>query len=230
MLQSNDPAQIRSGIEAMGLIGNRRVIDPLAARIRAGLPTELLGAAVDTLMVLSRPEAGPILFELTTHRRPEIRLKAVQAIVASEPRGADRALITALSDMDPRVRAAAALGLGERGATSAVDPLFHALDRHVTEASTAIGQIANPAQIDRLLEYLGRLRFDALTPALSEVLARDDVPRAKKLDVIAKLSELATPEVKQFLQDYVASLPEPRRGRPDPVREAAEDAILRIAD
>jgi HEAT repeat protein len=229
-LGSSDPAAVRTGIEALGLAGNARAVPPLADRIRRGLPPELLDAALDTLLVLSRPESGPILFELTAHRRPEVRLKAVQAIVASEPRGADRVLVSALSDLDPAVRAAAALGLGQLGARTAIDPLFHALDRGVAEASTAIGQLATAEQVTRLLGYLGRIPFDALTPALSEILARRDVPQRTKLDVIARLEETATPEAKAFLQEFVASLPEPpRRGRPDPVRQAAEEAILRIA-
>lgn len=229
MLESNDPNEIRTGIESLGLIGNARAVPPLAARIRAGLRPDLLDVALDTLAILARPEAGPVLFELTTHRRPEVRAKAVQAIAAAEPRGAERALVTGLSDLDPQVRAAAALGLGQVGARGSVDPLFHAMDRGVVEASTAIGQLANPEQVTRLLGYLGRVPFDSLTPALSEVLARRDVPQRTKLDVIARLQELATPEAKAFLQDFVASLPEPRRGRPDPVRQAAEEAILRIA-
>lgn len=228
-LQTNDPARIQTGIEALGLSGSARAVGPLSDRIRRGLPPELLDAALDTLAVLARPEAGPILFELSTHRRPEVRLKAIQAIAASKPRGADRALVTALSDLDPEVRSAAALGLGAVEARGSIDRLFHALDRGVTDASTSIGQLAGPSDIDRLLGYLGRIPFDALTPALNELLARRDVPSPKKLEVIARLQELATPEAKTFLEDFVASLPEPRRGRPDPVRQAAEDAILRIA-
>ena len=229
-LESSDPDRIRTGIEALGLVGNARAVPPLADRIRRGLPPELLDAALDTLTVLARPEAGPVLFELSTHRRPEVRLKAILGIVASEPRGADRALVTALSDLDPDVRSAAAIGLGQVGARTSIDSLFHALDRGITEAATSIGQLATPEEVARLLEYLGRVPFDALSPALNEVLARRDVPERTKLEIIARLQELATPEAKTFLQDFVASLPEPRRGRTDPVRQAAEEAILRIAN
>lgn len=230
LLGSSDRDEVRTGIEALGLLGNARAVPPLAERIRRGLPPDLLEVALDTLTVLARPEAGPILFELTSHRRAEVRLRAVQAIVAANPRGADRALVTALSDMDPRVRAAAALGLGEIGARGSIDRLFHALDRGIMEASTSIGQLATPAEVERLLGYLGQLPFGAITPALNEVLARNDMSERTKLDVIARLQELATPEAKQFLSDFVASLPEPRRGRRDAIREAAEDAIARIAD
>ncbi len=230
LLATGDPDQIRMGIEALGLLGNARAVAPLEARIRRGLPPELLDVALDTLTVLARPESGPILFELSTHRRPEVRIKAVQAIVAARPRGAEPALVAALSDLDPRVRAAAAVGLGQIGARGSIEPLFHALDRGVLESSTSIGQLADAAQVERLLEYLGRLPFDAITPALNEVLARRDATERTKLDIIARLQELATPEAKTFLEDFVASLPEPRRGRRDAVRQAAEDAVQRIAN
>lgn len=226
-LDTTDRDQLRAAIEAIGASGNDRAIGALAARIRKGLPHELLDLAVQTLTVMANPDAGPILFELATHRRPEIRLEAIEGIIACRPRGADRALATALSDSHPPVRSTAASGLGQIGARGALDSLFLALDRNILEASQAIGQLAQPADVQRLVGYLGRTPFDAMTPAFNEILARRDVPERTKLDLIARLQELATHEVKVFLQEFVASLPE---GEQSAVRRAAEDAILRIAD
>lgn len=228
LLESDDPAEVRRGIETIGLEGKRRHVRALAKRVRAGLPPELLDLAIDTFTVLGRPEAGDILFELASHRRTPVRTKAVEAIVACKPDGASDALVTALSDDAEPVRNAAALGLGEVGGDEALEPLFVALDRGVLQAATAIGQLADREHVDKLLAHLGRLPFDAMTPALLEVLARDDVPRQLKLDVIGRLAELATADVKTFLQDYVASLP-PDDASSEPLRRAAEDAILRIA-
>jgi len=112
-LEATDPAEVRGAIEALGILGDARAAEPIAARIRRGLPPELLDAAIDALTVLGRPEAGPVLFELASHRRPAVRLKAVLAIAATRPRGADRALTAALADSDPAVRGAAASGLAE---------------------------------------------------------------------------------------------------------------------
>ena len=70
---------------------------PLEERIRKGLPPDLLEAAIVTLMALSQPEAGPVLYELSTHRRPDIRLRSIEAITATHPPGAETALIAALS-------------------------------------------------------------------------------------------------------------------------------------
>ena len=57
-------------------------------RIRQGLPPDLLDQAITTLMALSQPNAGPVLFELTAHRRADVRLHAVEAIAATNPPGA----------------------------------------------------------------------------------------------------------------------------------------------
>ncbi len=223
-LGATNPDEVRGGLEALGLLGNARAVTPIAERIRRGLPPDLLGVATDTLMILGRPEAGSVLFELTRHRRAEIRLKAVQAIVACRPRGADRVLVEALGDGEATVRGAAAEGLGTLGARSAVDALFHAMERHVPEAPMAIAAVANAGDVDRFLGLLGRVPFAEATPALGEMLHRADLAATAKLAIVHRISELATPEVRQFLEDLVAS-PD---GVPANVLRAAQDAIPRI--
>ncbi len=222
-LGAADPDQVRGAIEALGLLGDPRAVEPIAERIRRGLPPELLELAISTLTLLGRPEAGPVLFELANHRRAEVRVAAVQAIATVRARGADRALAQSLGDADPAVRAAAASGLGELGATGALDALFLALDRRVPEAAAAIGRLARPAEVDRFLGYLGRLPFDLVTPALGEMLHRDDLAERARLTIVHRLTELATPEVRGFLEQLVSSLPAGSQ-----VRRAAEDAIPRI--
>ena len=225
LLGSQSADEVRGGLEALGLQGDPRAVAPIAERVRHGLPPELLDVAIDTLTILGRPEAGPVLFDLTSHRRAAVRVKAVQGIVATRPRGADRVLMEALSDTDPTVRGAAAQGLGELGATAGLDALFHALDRRVPEAAGAIGMLARPAEVERFLGYLGQLPFDQITPALSEMLSRADLSARAKLSIIHHLSELATPEVRVFLEDFVSSLEPTDHSE---VRRAAEDAIPRI--
>lgn len=221
LLDATDPDQVRGAIESLGLLGDPRGVEPIARRIRRGLPPEILDSAIDALTVLGRPEAGPVLFELASHRRPEVRVRAIQAIAATRPRGADRVLASALGDGDSTVRAAAASALGEVGATSSVDALFLALDRRVPEAAPAIGRVARPADVTRFLGYLGRLSFDLVTPALREMLQRTDLAERSRLEIVHRLGELATPEVRAFLEQVVDSLP-------PAVRRAAEDAIGRI--
>jgi HEAT repeat protein len=205
LMDSGKPKDIEAGIQSLGLLGTKDAVEPLAARIRQGLSPDLLDQAITTLMALSQPSAGPILFELTSHRRPEVRLHAVEAIAATNPPGAEQALIAALSDADSKVRSAAATGLGDIGSKSSLEKLFLALDRGNFEASGAIGKVVAPGDVKRLVEYLGRLPFHSLGPALAEVLQRKDVSENAKLEIVVRLEEVGTPEVKGYFGDLVSS-------------------------
>jgi HEAT repeat protein len=205
LMDSGQPKDIEAGIQSLGLLGTKEAVEPLAARIRQGLPPELLDQAITTLMALSQPSAGSVLFELTSHRRPEIRLRAVEAIAATNPPGAEQALIAALSDSDPKVRSTAATGLGDIGTKAALEKLFLALDRGNFEASSAIGKIVAPGEVKRLVDYLGQLPFHSLGPALAQVFQRKDVPESAKLEIVVRLEEVGTPEVKGYLGDLVSS-------------------------
>jgi hypothetical protein len=212
-------------IEQVGVAGDASLIPPLAARIERGLPPELLDAAVDTLSVMARPEAGPVLLQLASHRRAAIRAKAVAALVACHARGADGALINALRDLDPSVRAAAALGLGQLGARNAVDSLFLAFERGVAEAGASLGQLVNEQQIPRLAGYLGHTPFDMMTPAFDEIFARPDIAERVKLDLVNRFAELATAGVKTYLETLAASQP----AGASTLRQRALEAASRIA-
>lgn len=224
-LGSNDRAEVRGAIESLGLLGDPSAVTPIVERVRRGLPQDVLDAALDALTVLGRPEAGALFIELLGHRRPAVRLKAVQGIVACRPRGGDRALADALADSDGLVRAAAAQGLGELGGTAAMDALFHAFERRVENAAAAIGHLARPEDVERFLGYIGQVPFDVLGPALLGMLGRGDLAERARLSIVHRLSELATPEVRLLLEQYVAALPETDRSE---TRRAAEDAIRRI--
>lgn len=226
LLDSSNPDEVRMGIETMGLLGRPDAVEPLAARIRRGLPTELLATAIDTLGILGRNEAGPVLFELVTHRRPEIRLRAVQAIATCQPRGADRALILALSDSSAPVRTAAAQTLGELRAASAIESLFLAFDHGVVEAGPAVATVARAEDVSRVTAYIGHHPFATLRTMLLTLLRRADLPARSRVEVVARIGELATPEARALLEEFVTGLP---AGDASPVRRAAEDAMNRIA-
>lgn len=224
LLDSGSPDEVRSGIEAMGLLGSPGAVAPLSARIRRGLPPELLLVAVDTLGILGRNEAGPILFELLQHRRPEVRLRTVQAIATCRPDGADRALVVALSDSTAPVRTAAAQTLGELHAVSALDSLFLAYDHGVLEAGPAIAEVARAEDVARVVAYVGHHPFGTLRPMLLTLMQRADLPARARLAVVSAVSELATAEARALLEEAANDLP-----ARDPVRRAAEDAAARIS-
>ena len=206
LMAAKDRGSVEAGIQSLGLLGTPDAVEPLAERIRKGLPPELLETAIVTLTALGQPGAGPVLYELTAHRRPEVRLRAVEAIAATNPPGAERGLLSALSDSDSRVRSAAAVGLGDIHASSAaIEKLFLALDRGNMEASGAIGKIVAPGEAQRLTGYLGQVPFRSLGPALAQVLQRKDVSEGAKIEIVVRLEEVGTPEVKGYLGDLIAA-------------------------
>ncbi|HEX4353830.1 MAG TPA: HEAT repeat domain-containing protein, partial [Polyangiales bacterium] len=135
LLASSDHDEIEAGIQSLGLIGTPAAVAPLIDRVRAGLPPDLLETSIVTLMALGQPQAAPLFFELLEYRRPDIRIRAIEGIVALKPKGAEEALQKVLSDSEPRVRSAAALALGELRAQNSVELLFRALDKGNFEAS-----------------------------------------------------------------------------------------------
>lgn len=224
LLDSPNADEVRMGIESMGLLGSPAAVEPLSARIRRGLPSELLVTAIDTLGILGRNEAGPILFELVTHRRPDVRLRAVQAIATCRPRGADAALITALSDSSPPVRNAAAQTLGELRAASALEALFLAFDHEVMDAGPAIAEVARAEDVPRVLAYLGHHPFTTLRPMLVTLMTRTDLPAPRRMEAVARVSELATAEARALLEEVIGQL-----AANDPIRRGATDAMNRIS-
>lgn len=207
LLAGQSADEVRMGLEALILLPPREAIELLSERIRAGLPAELLDQAVDTFSLIADPSAGPVLAELTRHRRPEVRARAADALVTSRARDAGEILITLLGDPAPEVRAAAARALGEVGHHDAVDALFQAFDRGVPEAASALGRLIRGREIDRFLAYLGQRPLPPLLEAMSLLLDRDDLPERVKVEAIAQLGELATAEVRVYLEELADVLP-----------------------
>ncbi len=226
-LASNDAARIQGALENAGLLGNPKVIPLIRDRIHRGLTPDLLSAALDTLAALGHPSSGPVIVELTLHRRPEVRRKAADTLILVRPPGAENALVTALSDEDSDVRRVAAEGLGALGARRAVPTLFHALDRGVLEAAASIGQVGNGENITALTRYLGRLPFSSMGPAFSFALARTDLSLDTKRMLITRLEELATGEVRTFLEAFGSS--DNGGAGNASIRKAALEAAERIA-
>ena len=227
LLAASDHDEVEAGIQSLGLIGTAVTVPPLIERVRAGLPVDLLETAIVTLTALGQPQASPLFVELTSYRRPEIRIRAIEGLVALKPVGAEEVLRKALSDSDTKVRSAAALGLGELKATASLEVLFKALDHGNFEASLAIGQALKNDQVPRLLGYLGTVPFHALSPALTEILRRKDIGERDKLNVVSRLQEVGTHEVKVFFGDLMRITGEKLS---PPVTRAVLQAVQQIAD
>ena len=222
LLDSPNSEEVQHGLEKLGEIGTAAIVPPLVQRIRRGLPFPLLIIAIETLALSGRREAGPILFELMSHRRLDVRVASIGAAIACRPRGVGEALVSMLNDSQPRVRSSAALGLGQLGDPSHIDTLFHAFDRGILESATSIGQLARPADVQRFLSYLGRVPFDNLIPGLNEITNRSDVPQRVLLEIVAQVGELATDEVATYLDEWAETLPA------NSVRNAIEEIVRQI--
>jgi HEAT repeats len=227
LLASSDHDEVEAGIQSLGLIGTPAAVAPLIERVRAGLPADLLETGIVTLMALGQPQAAPLFFELLEYRRPDVRIRAIEGIVALKPKGAEEALQRALSDMEPRVRSAAALALGEIKAAGSVELLFRALDHGNFEASQAIGQALRSDQVVRLLGYLGTIPFRTLAPALTEILQRKDIGERDKLNVVSRLQDVGTHEVKNYFNDVMRATGDKLPGT---VSRAVLQAMQAIAD
>jgi HEAT repeat protein len=227
LLASSNRDEVEAGIQSLGLIGTAAAAPPIIARVRAGLPPDLLETSIITLMALGQPQAGPLYIELLEHRRAEIRVRAIEAIVALKPKGAELGLQHTLADLDPKVRASAATALGELRATGSVEQLFQALDRGTFEASAAIGYSLRTDHVPRLLSYLGTLPFHHLAPAFTQVMLRKDIAEKDKLSVVSRLQEVGTREIKEYFGELVR---ENNDKLAEPVRRAVLRATQEIAD
>jgi HEAT repeat protein len=194
--------------------------------VRAGLPPELLDSALDALAALKDPQAAELLAQLSQHRRPSVRVRAVRALGALKRPETEAALARALRDLDPDVRQAAAEAFGELPNTAHFDVLFTAFERGVSGAGRAVGKQASEAQIGQVLGALGRVPLTSLTPVFDALLARRDLSEAAKLRVITALTELGTAEARGYLEGLRQNLP---NDAPIRVRRNIDEAVARMA-
>jgi HEAT repeat protein len=112
-------------VEALGQLGDRRVVEPLI-NILENNYSVIRSRATTALGQLGRPAIAPLLAALRDEKI-QVRTGAIEALtqlgeLALEP------LKTALGDEDDRVRSSAATVLGQLGDNRAVEPLMAALN------------------------------------------------------------------------------------------------------
>lgn len=204
-LSSGDEARV---MRALTLLGKRKQagsVGVLTAFVQAGQPDALADRAVAALGELASPLALPALTELVRHRRPEARIAALSAVAVLPGEAPLGLLVAGLRDSDPVVRGASARLLGERGDRSAIDVLFLALERGVPEAAPALGLLGDAAAVTRLHGFLGRVALQTMLPGYERLLARADLDEAVKLEIVARLGEVAVVTVKRFLERELAA-------------------------
>lgn len=123
------------------------------------IPTRL--DAVTYLGEEKEVAAVPKLIELLSSNQPaSIRLASIQALGLIKKKDAVDALILALADTDPAIRAAACDALGQLGDARATTPL--------------IGLLAQPAENLVAIWALGEVGGDEAIPALNALLTHSD--------------------------------------------------------
>lgn len=225
-LDASSAEEVQLGIETLGLSPSARAAAALVQRARRGLPPELLLMTVQTLGAMQQRESIPYLVELARHRSPQVRSKALEALTAMRGNEAVEALRRGLDDAAPEVRLTAVHGIGELADRGSLPILLRAFDRGVFEASDVIGQIGGPEEVRFLIGQLGHVPLPSILGGLGEAIRRADLPQRLRLDLVARLTELATTEVRSFFESIAPDLPGPNN---DPVRRAVGDAIVRIS-
>lgn len=242
-LHSNDVDRVIQGIDSLTVIGGPQVVPPLVELLRSGPPDRITDYTVEKLGIIGQPAAIEELSNLLRHRRSSVRQASVQALAQIRDDRVRPLIESALHDSDSSVRGQAAGALGEIGAHQSVELLFHAFERGVPEAAESIGRLGEPnsavsadAAHDRedprttthhhtLAQWLGRAPLSVVLRGFEQYLNRRDVPANIKEQIIVRLEQQASAQVRDFLQRWVSSLPATYRGRD---RARAELAIQQI--
>ncbi len=208
----------------------------ISAALMHGVEPRVAAFGLHALAALARREGTVAVQHYLEHRRPTLRRHAVAAAVAIGGPELSRAVEARVSDPDPGVRGDAAMALGEMGDRHAIASLWTAMDRDLqgaldTQATPlirgcahTIARLGDEDAIERLLGYVRRAPFRALTEAFELALRRNDLPDAVKTRVVSIIGGLATRDARDFLLRAV----ELARGRTPQWVELARLSAQRI--
>jgi HEAT repeat protein len=224
-LQNGDEAAVRQAFGSLVELGGEDAAQAVVARLRRGLPPQLIEAAIDTLVLLGRPSLAPPLLELTQHRRIQIRIKAMQALASLKMKSAQSALLYALDDPSSEVRTAAVEALASLGNARALPALYTAAERGVPGAWEAVGQIATAADFKTLVSRAQRDDAMVGRPALDTLMARANLPLDAKLKLVQQVAGLGTPSARAVLTDWSAAYK--AEGHPR-LRQGLVDGLARL--
>lgn len=216
----------------------RRGTLEIASALLAGVEPHVAAAGLETLGVLARPESADAILRYLDHRRVSLRRRALIAAARLHTPAMLRAIEARLGDSDAEVRAEAARTLADVGDATSVRALWAAFEREagtglgsegsalMNESARALGARGTDQDVDRLLTFLRRVPFGALTRAFEGALRRADVTNPVKVRVVQAIAGIATPQAREMLTRYVDEYH--GRGRPPPPIDAARSAVSRI--
>lgn len=207
LLASQEADEVRTGLERAALLPPKQALPVVEARVREGLTPVLLDVAIDTVLLLNDPAAGPLLDDLARHRRPAVRRRALDAIAQLRVRSAESLLARGLDDQQPEVRSTAVEGLGTLGARGTFGLVLRAHEMGVEGSALALGRLADPTQLGKLLDLIGERPLQVLVPMIDALFARRDLPDADKLRVVERLAEIGTEPARNLMGEQLAKLP-----------------------
>ena len=226
--------QVIQAAAVSGTDGARGISDV----ILRGVTPRVAAAGLDALGVLAQPSGAPAVLRFLEHRRAMLRRHAIAAAQAIHTPDLVRALVARLADSDEEVRVEAAAALAEVGSAADADTLFTAFERDLEattapgsgrllhECAKAIARIGSEHDVQRLLGYLRRAPFRSMADAMRSALTRRDLPEPFRIRIVQSVGDLATREVRDFLNSVIADA----HGADSLVTRAARTAADRIAE
>jgi HEAT repeat protein len=205
-LGSDDLEIVRAGFSALVEAGGARAAAAALARIKQGLPPQLLQGAIDSLVALKQPSALPVLLELSLHRRWQVREQALLALASLRARSAQSTILYALDDPSPEVRRAAARALAEVGDARALPSLRLALERDVQGAAEALAKLGTARDVELVLGRVKDGDFSSVSEALGVALVRRDLPALTKRAIVKAASEASSESAKVALHAWQGSV------------------------
>jgi HEAT repeat protein len=206
--------------------------------ILRGVTPRVAAAGLDALSVLAQPIGTHAVLRFLEHRRPMLRRHAIAAAQAIHTPELVTAVSGRLADSDENVRVDAAAALAEIGTPANTPALFAAFERDLEatnsassgrllhESGKAIARVGSEQDVQRLLGFLRRAPFRSMADAMRAALARNDLPEAFRVRIVQAVGDLATREVREFLNSVIADA----HGHENAVTRAARTASDRIAE
>ena len=130
----NEPVLCAAAIDALGEARNAQAIEPLTVLINTAEDISLRTRAVRALRQIGGPSAVNALADVLHNPMPQVRRATIVALGKFRGERSLALLISALSDVDVRVRISAILTLGELGDKRAVSPLMEICRYEVSDA------------------------------------------------------------------------------------------------
>jgi HEAT repeat protein len=212
-LEGSDEAAATAAAAALGESADAAAHEALLDALSTGLAPGVAAAALTALA--AHPAKGDlaVLTFYARYRDTDVRAAAAAGLGLQDGGAATKAVIQALGDDDPKVRAAAARGAAAGKVKAAGEPLLALMAKGDEPAALALAAIADPDLARVVGEQLGNVPDDLLAACLGAILLRKDFgPDTARVEVVRALGKVQGAAATAALTEYVSQTPEnPRR-------------------